>query len=105
MNVTVFPIPKQRTEHRPYVALAGLQVIDVCTTGLLLGWYVGTHEANPLARVLTDHGHVGLSILLAFKLTAVGLLWWTQSGTRLIGAVYSVVIANNLIALGLLVAG
>lgn len=104
MSVTVLPVPRPRTIHKPYLALAGLQFLDVATTAVLLAWWTHTHEGNPLARVLTDHGTAGLYALLAFKLAAVALTWVCQTGTRLVGAVYSAVLANNLLALGLLLA-
>ena len=36
MSVTLLPQPKPRTVHRPYLALAGLQLLDVLTTTLLV---------------------------------------------------------------------
>jgi hypothetical protein len=83
--------------------LGSLQVIDVMLTGTLLALFTQAAEGNPIARLLTDLGLPGLLVLLALKLGAVTLMWWTQSGVRLASAVYSLVAINNLLGLLVLV--
>ncbi len=102
MSLTLLPVPKPRTSHRPYVLLGGLQIADVLTTFWLLTMFTAASEGNPIARWFTDNGTAGLCVLLAFKLAVVTLTWWCQTGVRVIGGLYSLVIANNLLVLMLL---
>lgn len=107
MSLTILPVPKPRTAHQPYAALAALQVADVVTTGYILHHFTVAAEANPLvAAILTTTTlSVGLTVLLVFKLAVVGLLWYCQSAPKIALAVYMAVIVNNILALALYLSG
>lgn len=101
MAFTVFPVPKPREIHRPYLVLAALQVLDVLTTGWILHHFAGATEGNPIVDFIFNGAglFVGLGILLAFKLGTVYLLWTCQTGPKIATAIYSLVVANNVLAL------
>jgi hypothetical protein len=95
-----------RTSTVPYVVLAVLQVLDVLTTFTILRWFaVGRAEGNPIVAHL--FGGVGLAwgcaALLAFKLAVVALFYVCQSPVKIAGAIYGLVIVNNVLLLGLAV--
>lgn len=95
--------PAERTERRPYIALGLLQVLDVAMTGVIL-YHWGEHaESNPLARfILTNWGlWLGMTIMLILKMSAVGFFYICQTGVKIVSALYSLVIANNVLFLGL----
>lgn len=103
-KITSFwPKRAPRVVHRPYVWLAGLEFMDVLTTGIILGFFVGSSEGNPIVRALFDHTGlvVGLLILLIAKLVAVAIFWTTQFPVKIATAVYGMVVFNNLLILGL----
>lgn len=82
--------------------LGTLQLLDVMLTGTLLALFTQANEGNPVARFFTDLGVAGLLFLVVFKVGAVALCWWCQTGVRMASAVYSLVVVNNLLALLLL---
>lgn len=99
---SVLPRRAKRTVHKPYVVLALLQVLDVLTTGIILGVYVGAgREGNPLVSTIFEHAGliVGLAIILALKLGAIGVLYWTQFPAKIPNAIYGLVIFNNALIL------
>ncbi len=100
---SVWPVRAARLVHRPYVALAGLQILDVLTTGLILGFFVSHQEGNPVVATLFHHVGLisGLGILLALKLGAVAVFWDCQFPVKIANAIYGLVIFNNALVLGL----
>lgn len=53
---SVLPRRAKRTVHKPYIVLSLLQVLDVLTTGIILGVYVGAgREGNPFVSTIFDH--------------------------------------------------
>lgn len=105
MTVTVLPVRQPRLIHKPYLALAGLQVADVITTGIILSFWGDSHsEGNPLVNTLFQWNGlmIGLMILLAFKLAVVALFWDCQTRVRLASAIYGLVIVNNVLLLAVL---
>lgn len=102
MSVTLLPQPAERIETDRYVTLGMLQVFDVATTAVILAVFVQAVEGNPLAKWVLDHGTVGLLAMLGFKLGAVAFAWWCQTPVRLVAAIYTLVIVNNLVVLYLL---
>lgn len=101
MTVTVLPVRQPRMVHRPYAFLAALQCLDVATTWIVLNYWSVKAEGNPAAAVVLDSLglHVGLLLLLAFKLAVVALWWDCQTKVRLASAIYSLVILNNFVFL------
>lgn len=100
--LTILPTPFVAVERpivRPYAMLGALQVADVGLTAAVLA--VGGAEQNPLARFLTDLGWTGLALLLLIKLCLVCLLFQKQTPVKLASAVYTAVVANNLLMLAL----
>lgn len=68
---SVFPKRAERVVHKPYVTLSVLQVMDVVTTGIILGVFVGAgREGNPFVSTIFHHAGLiaGLAILLVLKL-------------------------------------
>ena len=103
---SVWPRRAERIVRRPYIALAGLQVLDVLTTGVILGVFVGAgREGNPVAATLFEHAGlmVGLAVMLVAKLATVSVLWWAQFPPRLPNAIYGMVVFNNALILALAV--
>lgn len=104
---SVLPRFTHRTVHKPYIWLAITQILDVITTGIILGVFVnnGNREGNPVVATLFHHVGlmVGLSILLVFKLAAVLLFWHTQFPVKIANAIYGLVVFNNLLILALAV--
>jgi hypothetical protein len=86
-----------------YLLLAALQVLDVATTWTILANVSTRAEANPIVAGLIHHGglQVAMVTLLAVKLAVVRVLYEKQTGVRLMSAIYSLVIFNNLLFLGL----
>lgn len=102
-TVTVLPkLADNPTVIKPYLWLAGLQVLDVLTTWVVLNFWSQHAEGNPVAAmVLNSFGlTVGLLIMLVFKLSVVWLFWRCQTGVKLASGIYSLVVANNLLFLG-----
>lgn len=101
MSITLLPSPQQRLVHKPYLWLAALQVLDVATTWMVLRWFAEANEANPLVDFLfnTVGLTTGLVALLALKLSVVYTLWVCQTKTKIAIAIYSAVIANNVLFL------
>ncbi len=98
---TLLPQTRERTVHRPYLLLAGLQFADVALTWFILASWSERAEGNPLAAWLLDGVglEAGLLLLLSFKLAAVGLFYATQFPVRLAAAVYGLVVLNNVLFL------
>lgn len=104
MSLTVLPQFAGETPIvRPYQWLAGLQVLDVATTWIILWFWSTRAEGNPVAAaMLHSYGlTLGLAMLLVLKLGVVWLFWRCQTKVRLASAIYGVVIANNLVFLGI----
>ena len=71
---SVWPRRAERIVRRPYIALAGLQVLDVLFTGIILAVFVGAgREGNPVMATLFHHVGLlaGLAIVLVMKLGTV----------------------------------
>lgn len=102
-NITLFPAPKPRTEHRSYVLLAVLQLVDVVTTGTILYHHTSAQEANPIVDTIFSTAGLGtgLVVLLALKLMMVYTLWTCQTNVRWGNAIYAVVAGNNILFLAL----
>lgn len=105
MNVTLLP---KRAEARPsvwpYAALGGLQVLDVATTYVILRWFAqGLEEGNPITGAVfsTFSLALGCLLVLVFKMLAVYLFWTCQTRVRLASALYTAVVINNVLLLGL----
>lgn len=100
MNFRVLPqaVTVQR-QNRPYVILAITQVLDVLMTWAILSYWSVQAEGNALvASLLHNTGiTVGLGLLLTFKLWAVWMFWYFQTGVKIMNAIYGLVITNNLI--------
>lgn len=94
-------------ESRVYQLLAALQVLDVATTWTILGLYASGREANPIVARFIEHGGLTAAMLavLVFKLATVWVLYEKQTGVKLASAIYSLVIVNNALVLGLLAFG
>ena len=92
-----------RTELHRYLLLAALQVLDVATTWTILANVSTRAEANPIVAGLIHHGglQVAMVTLLAVKLAVVRVLYEKQTGVKLMSAIYSLVIFNNVLFLGL----
>ena len=90
-----------------YLALAGLQVLDVATTWVILANWTARAEGNPIVAGLIDHTglFVAMIALVVVKLAVVRVLYEKQTGVKLMSAVYSLVVANNLLFLGLWLLG
>lgn len=107
MTTTLLPvIVSERPSTAPYVWLGGLQILDVATTFTILTWFAaGRAEGNPI--VAAAFGTLGLAIgcllLLAFKLSVVGLVYACQTKVRVTTAIYGLVIFNNVLLLVLAV--
>lgn len=101
MSLTILPVRKPREVHRPYAIFAALQVLDVATTGFILTHWPIRSEGNPLVAALFEGAGLsaGLALVLAFKLAVVYLLWTCQTKIRVLSAIYSLVIVNNLLFL------
>lgn len=86
-----------------YHALAGLQVLDVATTWVILANWTARAEGNPIVAGLIHHTGlvVAMVALLVVKLAVVRVLYEKQTGVKLMSAVYGLVVANNLLFLGL----
>lgn len=86
-----------------YQALAGLQVLDVATTWVILANWTARAEGNPIVAGLIHHTGlvVAMVALLVVKLAVVWVLYEKQTGVKLMSAVYGLVVANNLLFLGL----
>ncbi|MDE0805052.1 MAG: DUF5658 family protein [Acidimicrobiales bacterium] len=86
-----------------YLALAALQVLDVATTWVILANWTARAEGNPIVAGLIDHTGlvVAMVALLVTKLAVVRVLYEKQTGVKLMSAVYGLVVANNLLFLGL----
>lgn len=87
----------------PYQLLAALQVLDVATTWTILANWTARAEGNPLvAGLIHNSGLVAaMATLLIVKLAVVWILYEKQTGVKLMSAVYSLVVANNLLFFGL----
>lgn len=98
-----WPKRSPRIVHRPYIFLALTQILDVLTTGVILGVFVERNatEGNPIVAALFHHTGllIGLSILLVLKLAAVALFWHTQFPVKIANAIYSLVVFNNILIL------
>lgn len=88
---------------RRYQMLASLQVLDVLTTWIILSRFTERAEGNPIVATLIRHGGLELAMLslLAVKLLVVFALYRKQTGVKLMSAIYSAVIVNNVLALAL----
>jgi hypothetical protein len=97
--MTAITLP--RLHVRRYQMLAMLQVLDVLTTWVILSRFSERAEGNPIVAGLIHHGGLELAMLslLAVKLTVVFALYRKQTGVKLMSAIYSAVIVNNVLAL------
>lgn len=88
---------------RRYLILAALQVLDVATTWWILRHWTARGEANPVVRAVIETVglNVGCIMLLAAKLGIVYLLYRRDAGVKIVTAIYTIVIANNLLFLAL----
>ncbi len=96
--------PRSATQSvTPYQMLAGLQVADVATTWVILANWSTKAEGNPIISTFIHHGGLmtAMVALLVFKLSVVYVLYEKGTGVNLMSALYSLVIFNNLLALGL----
>ena len=86
-----------------YQLLAGLQTIDVATTWVILANFSSKAEGNPIISTFIAHGGLTAAMvcLLVFKLSVVYVLYEKRTGVNLMSALYSLVVFNNLLALGL----
>lgn len=99
---SIWPKATPRVVHKPYITLSLLQVLDVVTTGIILGVFVGAgREGNPLVSTIFQHTGlmVGLMVVLLLKLGAVGVLYWAQFPPRIPTAIYGLVVFNNALIL------
>lgn len=104
MAVTLTPrFADVRDRTRPYLLLAGLQVLDVALTWFILASWSARAEGNPLvSHGITTLGlPAAMMLVLAFKLGVVWLFYLCQTKVRLVSALYGLVIFNNLLFLGL----
>lgn len=104
MTIVLEPLVDEQeppTKVRPYQLLAGLQFLDVATTWFILIHWTERVEGNPIAAALL--GWVGIDlgclILLAFKLGLVYAVYRKQLGVKLVSALYTAVVLNNLLFL------
>jgi hypothetical protein len=90
-----------------YRLLAGLQVADVATTWYILATFTHKAEGNPVVATMIDHSGLQVAMigLLVVKLAVVYVLYEKQTGINLMSAIYGLVVFNNLLALGLALAG
>ncbi len=100
--LTVRTINRDNPVHR-YQILAGLQAVDVATTWVILANFSARAEGNPIIGAFIHHGGllVAMTCLLVFKLAVVYVLYEKDTGVNLMSALYSLVVFNNLLALGL----
>ena len=87
--------------------LAGLQVLDVATTWVILANWTARAEGNPVVGTLIHHTGLATAMvaLLVVKLCVVWVLYEKQTGVKLMSALYSLVVCNNLLFLGLWLLG
>lgn len=99
MSLTVLPVFKTKTVHKPYIVLAVFQLIDVASTWIILNYWSVRAEGNPIvAGLLNSVGlTIGMVVLLVFKMSVVYLLWASQTGTKIALTLYAAVILNNLL--------
>ncbi len=90
-----------------YQALAGLQLLDVATTWVILANWSVRAEGNPIVAGLINHTGLvaAMMALLVVKLAVVRVLYEKQTGVKLMSAIYGLVVANNLLFLGLWLLG
>lgn len=90
-----------------YQLLAGLQVADVATTWYILANFAHKSEGNPVVATMIHHSGLQVAMLglLVVKLAVVYVLYEKQTGVNLMSAIYGLVVFNNLLALGLALAG
>ena len=79
-----------------------MQVLDVVTTYVILRWFFGS-EANPIVDSVfeTTGLFAGCALLLWLKLAVVRILYEKGTGVKIMSAIYSMVIFNNLLFLGM----
>lgn len=99
MAFTLLPVRAERLIHRPYMFLAGLQLLDVGTTAIVLHAFEGASERNPVtAALFTGLGlKAGLLALLLLKLSAVAIFYDCQTKVSFANAIYTLVIGNNVL--------
>lgn len=91
----------QRSWFTRFHLLATFQALDVITTAYVL-LHLGGVEGNPVARMLTNLGALGLILVLALKLWIVVRLEQVNASPRRILAaniIYGTVLFNNLLVL------
>lgn len=95
------PVEAPPVRVRPYQLLAGLQVLDVATTWIILSHWTERAEGNPIVAFFFEHVgiNVGCLLILVFKFVLVYLTYRKQTGVKLISAVYTAIILNNLLFL------
>ena len=102
-SIETFARTETRADVVPYQLLAGLQVLDVATTWTILHHWTARAEANPVvANLIHSTGlPVAMMALIVFKLAVVWVLYEKQTGVKLMSGLYSLVVFNNLLFLGL----
>jgi hypothetical protein len=90
-----------------YQLLGGLQVADVATTWVILANFTHLSEGNPVVATMIHHSGLQVAMigLLVVKLAVVYVLYEKQTGINIMSAIYGLVVFNNLLALGLALAG
>lgn len=91
----------ERTSIWGYRLLAALQFFDVATTWWILNYWEVRAEGNPLVAEAIRYSGLPLAMvaLLVIKLSVVYVLWEKQTGVKLMSAVYTLVVANNVLFL------
>lgn len=107
LSIPLVPVHDGSREARRYQLLAALQVLDVATTWVILANWTARAEGNPLVAGLVNHSGLVAAMLavLVLKLTVVWVLYEKQTGVKLMSAIYSLVVVNNLLFLGLWLLG
>lgn len=94
-------------EAAVYQRLATLQVVDVASTWIILANWTARAEGNPVVSELIHRSGLvaAMLTLLVVKLAVVFVLYEKQTGVKLMSALYGLVVANNLLFLGLWIFG
>ena len=74
---------------------------------MILANFAHKSEGNPVVATMIHHAglQIAMVALLVVKLSIVYVLYQKQTGVNLMSAIYGLVIFNNLLALGLALAG
>lgn len=102
LTLTATTTPREeRTSIWRYRLLATLQFFDVATTWWILNYWETRAEGNPIVAEAIHLSGLPLAMvaLLVFKLSVVYVLWEKQTGVKLMSAIYTLVVVNNLLFL------